>query len=154
MRLVWIASLPGETLGKTMSKMCEIVRLRPRGDRPEMQSIFSSARTMKRFPLRCASATNILRPSRSTVATQPKLLPLCSDYQRCFPKASPLRSRLGFSRLSPCRVHGLFLRCHDCPGRFLRANPCEFPRLQTSHLGRNLCHAQEQHSIRWGDGRT
>ena|SRR5947208_818017 len=37
---------------------------------------FSSACTTKRFPsLRCASATKIVRPSRSTVATQPQLQP-------------------------------------------------------------------------------
>src|SRR6266567_9531433 len=37
---------------------------------------FSSARTTKRFPSsRCASATKIVRPRESTVATQPQLQP-------------------------------------------------------------------------------
>ena len=37
---------------------------------------FSSARTMKRFPLsRCASAIQIVRPSRSRAEAQPKLNP-------------------------------------------------------------------------------
>jgi hypothetical protein len=37
---------------------------------------FSSARTIKRFPSpRCASVMKIVRPSRSTVATQPQLHP-------------------------------------------------------------------------------
>ena len=35
----------------------------------------SSARTMKRFPSRCASTIQMVRPSRSTVETQPKLQP-------------------------------------------------------------------------------
>src|SRR6266480_6524412 len=38
--------------------------------------ILSSARTTKRFPSpRCASAIQIVRPSRSTAETQPKLHP-------------------------------------------------------------------------------
>jgi hypothetical protein len=36
---------------------------------------FSSARTMKRFPSRCASAIQIVRHSVSTAKTQPKLDP-------------------------------------------------------------------------------
>src|SRR5215471_6240899 len=36
---------------------------------------FSSARTTKRFPSRCASAIQIVRPSRSTAEIQPKLQP-------------------------------------------------------------------------------
>jgi len=36
---------------------------------------FSSARTMKRFPSRCASTIQIVRPSTSRAETQPKLQP-------------------------------------------------------------------------------
>src|SRR5262249_43225762 len=36
----------------------------------------SSARTMNRFPSRCASAIQIVRPSRLTADTQPKLQPV------------------------------------------------------------------------------
>ena len=35
----------------------------------------SSARTMKRFPPRCASTIQTVRPSESTAETQPKLQP-------------------------------------------------------------------------------
>src|SRR5207244_9829390 len=35
----------------------------------------SSARTTKRFPSRCASAVNIVRPRESTAETQPQLQP-------------------------------------------------------------------------------
>jgi hypothetical protein len=62
---------------------------------------FSSARTTKRFPLsRCASAIQIVRPSRSIAETQPKLQPallrlsaifsqyfthaLCLDHSKCY----------------------------------------------------------------------
>jgi hypothetical protein len=36
---------------------------------------FSSARTTKRFPSRCASAIQMVRPSQSIAETQPKLQP-------------------------------------------------------------------------------
>ena len=61
---------------------------------------FSSVRTTKRFPSsRCASATKIVRPRESTVATQPQLQPaLLRLLAMIFPILHPMSSVTPFRR--------------------------------------------------------